>query len=99
MENIGYIEDLYALWQKDPSGVNGAWRAYFEETAISTQPVKETPAAAAASPDGRQPYQLLKQSRVDSLLWAYRDVGYLYARLNPLGDYPPGHSYLANDSI
>ena len=25
-----------------------------------------------------------KQSRVDSLLWAYRDVGYLYAHLNPL---------------
>jgi 2-oxoglutarate dehydrogenase E1 component len=27
-----------------------------------------------------------KQSRVDSLLWAYRDVGYLYADLNPLGE-------------
>lgn len=27
------------------------------------------------------------QSRVDSLLWAYRDVGYLYADINPLGDY------------
>ena len=27
------------------------------------------------------------QSRVDTLLWAYRDVGYLYADLNPLGDY------------
>ena len=24
------------------------------------------------------------QSRVDSLVWAYRDVGYLYAHLNPL---------------
>ncbi len=31
-----------------------------------------------------------RQSRVDSLLWAYRDVGYLYAKLNPLGgDYGP----------
>ncbi len=27
-----------------------------------------------------------RQSRVDSLLWAYRDVGYLYADLNPLGE-------------
>ncbi len=26
------------------------------------------------------------QSRVDSLLWAFRDVGYLYADLNPLGE-------------
>jgi len=28
-----------------------------------------------------------KQSRVDSLIWAYRDVGYIYADLNPLGNY------------
>ena len=36
-----------------------------------------------------------KQSRVDSLLWAYRDVGYLYARLNPLSaGYSPDHGYL-----
>jgi len=29
---------------------------------------------------------IFKQCRVDSLLWAYRDIGYLYARLNPLGE-------------
>ena len=29
----------------------------------------------------------LLQTRVDALLWAYRDVGYLYADINPLGDY------------
>ena len=28
-----------------------------------------------------------KQSRVDALLWAYRDVGAIYAELNPLGNY------------
>ena len=28
-----------------------------------------------------------KQSGVYNLIWAYRDIGYLYARLNPLGDY------------
>ncbi len=27
-----------------------------------------------------------RQSRVDSLLWAYRDIGYLYADVNPLGE-------------
>jgi 2-oxoglutarate dehydrogenase E1 component len=27
----------------------------------------------------------IKQGRVDSMLWAFRDVGYLYANLNPLG--------------
>jgi 2-oxoglutarate dehydrogenase E1 component len=28
-----------------------------------------------------------KQSRVDSLLWAYRDVGYVHADINPLKEY------------
>ena len=28
-----------------------------------------------------------KQGRVDALLWAYRDVGAIYADLNPLGNY------------
>jgi 2-oxoglutarate dehydrogenase E1 component len=30
-----------------------------------------------------------KQSRVNSLIWAYRDIGYIYAELNPLGKYMP----------
>jgi 2-oxoglutarate dehydrogenase E1 component len=94
LDNIGYIEELYARWQKDPEGVDGAWRAYFEETIAAPQSVVETPAAGAVPGDNLQPFQLLEQSRVDRLLWAYRDVGYLYARLNPLGDYSPDHSYL-----
>src|SRR5271157_824816 len=94
LDNIDYVEELYARWQKDPKGVDGSWRAYFEETTVGPKPVVEMPSGAAESGDKRQPFQLLEQSRVDRLLWAYRDVGYLYARLNPLGDYSPDHSYL-----
>ncbi|HUI93512.1 MAG TPA: 2-oxoglutarate dehydrogenase E1 component [Chitinivibrionales bacterium] len=93
MDNIGYIEDLYALWQKDPAGVPKEWHEVFAKNdgtltpaTQATAPVKETSAG--------QPFQQLKQSRVDSLLWAFRDVGYLYAKLNPLGDYSLDHSYL-----
>mgnify|MGYP006271843281 CR=1 FL=1 len=31
--------------------------------------------------------EVYRQSRVDSLIWAYRDVGYIYADLNPLENY------------
>ena len=30
---------------------------------------------------------LVKQGRVNSLIWAYRDVGYIYATTNPLESY------------
>ncbi|MCP4454778.1 MAG: 2-oxoglutarate dehydrogenase E1 component, partial [Planctomycetes bacterium] len=34
----------------------------------------------------------------DSMLWAYRDIGYLYAQLNPLGgDYGPDHTYIHSE--
>lgn len=31
--------------------------------------------------------QAYKQSRVNAMIWAYRDIGYLYAELNPLKGY------------
>ena len=95
MDNIGYIDDLYALWQKDPASVDASWRAYFEDAGNAAQPnAAQRQTGIDSGQESRQPYQLLEQSRVDRLLWAYRDVGYLYSQLNPLGDYSPDHSYL-----
>jgi 2-oxoglutarate dehydrogenase E1 component len=88
------MEDLFALWQKNAAAVDGSWNAYFEEVSKAPQQVIGQPEAPGALRGNRQPFQLLEQSRVDRLLWAYRDVGYLYSQLNPLGDYSPDHSYL-----
>jgi 2-oxoglutarate dehydrogenase E1 component len=57
--------------------------------AAGTGAAQATPAFAA---DG---LGQSKQSRVDSLLWAYRDVGYFYAYLNPLrSKHEPSRNYL-----
>lgn len=93
MSNLSYIESLYLQWQADPSSVGEFWDAYFRD-ARSTAAVLEP--SAAPNPATLKSY---KQGRVDSLLWAYRDVGYIHAKLNPLGgDFGPAHSYLAGDS-
>jgi 2-oxoglutarate dehydrogenase E1 component len=89
MDNVTYIENLYRQWEKNPSSVDASWSAYFSQAGatIDTVPQKTMPAGK-----GDMAY---RQSRVDSLLWAYRDVGYLYAHLNPLGgDFGPEHNYL-----
>ena len=50
-------------------------------------------APAKTAPTGGSPGEAIpeaavyRQSRVDSLIWAYRDVGYIYAHLNPLESY------------
>jgi 2-oxoglutarate dehydrogenase E1 component len=89
MENLSYIEKLYSEWERNPSAVAPAWSAYFRRAAM---PDGER---AQAEPEAGKSDMAYRQSRVDSLLWAYRDIGYLYARLNPLGDDgKPNHDYL-----
>ncbi len=56
-----------------------------EEVPMRYAAARFEPAGVAA--EGGDATHAYLQSRVDSLLWAYRDVGYLYADINPLGDY------------
>jgi 2-oxoglutarate dehydrogenase E1 component len=91
MDNLDYIEAMRSAWEKDPSGVEDAWAEFFSSAgaAATSGMGVEPPGSGPGEPD-----QKIGQGRVDSLLWAYRDVGYLYARVNPLGDFTPDHSYL-----
>jgi 2-oxoglutarate dehydrogenase E1 component len=91
--SVEYLVELHEAWRQDPDSVPAEWARYFAATVEGPEPgpPRDTlPSQAATAVD-----MVYKQSRVDSLLWAYRDVGYLYARLNPLvGQYSPDHSYL-----
>lgn len=78
MDNVSYIEGLYRQWQKDPSTVPADWDAYLRRAADDGEAQSSATIAAGATD------MAYRQSRIDSLLWAYRDIGYLYARLNPL---------------
>ncbi len=99
MENINYLESLYRTWRKDPSSVEPAWAAYFAQQEAEPSPASATSASPASAPaPGCNHDMAYKQSRVDSMLWAYRDIGYLYAQLNPLGgDYGPDHTYIHSE--
>ena len=92
MNNVPYIENLYREWEKDPSAVGAAWDTYFRKT---IKPSGISPQAVTQAGANDMAY---RQSRVDSMLWAYRDIGYLYAHLNPLDENDqPNHDYLHRD--
>ncbi|PIE32830.1 2-oxoglutarate dehydrogenase E1 component [candidate division KSB3 bacterium] len=76
--NSSYLEDVYQEWQNDPHTVSPEWDAFFRQ---QLQP-QEGPL-----PSTETEQIAYKQSRVNSLIWAYRDIGYAFANLNPLGDY------------
>jgi 2-oxoglutarate dehydrogenase E1 component len=91
LESLPYQEELYEAWKRDPASVGPRWGAYFRSL-DSDQPWSPELPASAPETSGGLAY---KQGRVDSLLWAYRDVGYFYARLNPLmGTQAPSQNYL-----
>ena len=85
--NAEFIEEQYKRWKADSASVSPDWRFFFEgfELAASTAP------EAAAGFDEQQ---LLRQSRVESLIYRYRDLGHLLACLDPLVACPTEHPLL-----
>ena len=108
LTSLPFIEELYRAWLRDPSSVDGGWQNFFREFDRGRSldlgiperiPRSGTPGStaalpASAAPAVQEPGRSM-QSRVDSLLWAYRDVGYFYAYLNPLRPkHEPSRNYL-----
>jgi 2-oxoglutarate dehydrogenase E1 component len=70
VHNAEYIDAMYRRWQQDPGAVGESWQMFFEGFSLS----REHTESEAAS----------RQSRVDSLIYAYRDQGHRIAQLDPL---------------
>ena len=91
--NHEFIEELYETWKKDGASVDPEWAALFTELETEGHRVPGAftpgppPPSSIPRPEQGNAELAHKQSRFDSLLWSYRDVGYLYARLNPLVGY------------
>jgi 2-oxoglutarate dehydrogenase E1 component len=91
------IEELYEQWLEAPGSVPPEWNSYFADlkTALPTNgqaPGTVNGAAVESAGDhpgalGTPRDQAGKEGRVNALIWGYRDVGYVYADLNPLGGY------------
>ena len=79
--NLPWLEDLQETWKKDPGSVGGPWDEVFrrEEGIPATE---RRSAARTAVP--RSADLAYKQSRVTSMINGFREVGYIYAHLNPL---------------
>ncbi len=109
IENLAYVEELYQQWQLDPTSVSDSWQQTFEY--IQQQPAPESAVQpqqdqslqrsqhaqeGVASGEMHQVLdQMKKQRAVDKLIMAYRDLGVLYADINPLSLYePPAMRYL-----
>ncbi|MCE9613140.1 MAG: 2-oxoglutarate dehydrogenase E1 component [Lentisphaerae bacterium] len=98
--NLPYVEELYRLWSGNPAAVPPDWREYFEGLNRNAgTPHLAAPSAPVQAENMAAALHVYKQSRVSELLWAYREIGYLQADLNPLRGYvTPGMAKL-RDSV
>jgi 2-oxoglutarate dehydrogenase E1 component len=85
--NADYIDAQYQRWRSDPRSVSREWRIFFEGFELAAYPERE----AAGVCDK---IRLLKQARVQELIYRYRDLGPLLACLDPLMACPTEHPLL-----
>jgi 2-oxoglutarate dehydrogenase E1 component len=92
--NADLIASYHEQWSKDPSSVDGDWRAFFEgfELGLSLPPKPGKGAPAAGSVDATAQWKVL------AAIQAYRMIGHLQARINPLAE-PFPHFELTDKAL
>ncbi|MVF22650.1 2-oxoglutarate dehydrogenase E1 component [Methylocaldum sp. BRCS4] len=111
-DNVGFLEDLYERFLRDPESVDESWREKFRS--IQHELTREEPAAErerrvvkAAIGESEAEEMLRKQSAVDRLIYQYRTRGHQSADNNPLKlsppaalkDLDPAHYELSEDEL
>lgn len=96
--NAGYILELYERYQADPTAVDSATRAFFQQWTPPTNGTASAtaqPLAASTSPSGATTaFDMHKVVGVANLAQSIREYGHLAAHLDPLGGPPPGEPSL-----
>ena len=77
--DVGYLDQLYQTYKKDPNSVDATWQKFFEGYEFSTQRFGENGHGAVA-----EDAISLKETQVRNLIFAYRSFGHLKSNTNPV---------------
>lgn len=85
-DNLGFLEDLYLRFLRDPESVDASWRSQFERLPSSpgSHPLRPEKGIAVPPPDMDSESRIRRQSAVDRLITQYRLRGHQVAQNNPL---------------
>src|SRR5947207_1626443 len=94
--NLDLLEQNYERWQKDPDSLDSGWSAFFEGFELGNLDGKNGAAVEAVPAEARRDLRESPlQTRIDSLVYAYRILGHTIARVNPLADKRPENPLLS----
>jgi 2-oxoglutarate dehydrogenase E1 component len=77
--DVGYLDQLYQSYKKDPASVDSSWQKFFEGYDFSVQRFGENGHGA-----GTDDSLSLKETQVRNLIFVYRSFGHLKSKTNPV---------------
>src|SRR5687767_4113861 len=77
--DVGYVDQLYQNYKKDPASVDLTWQKFFEGYDFSSQRYGEN-----GNGHGKEDTLSIKETQVRNLIFAYRSFGHLVAKTNPV---------------
>src|SRR5690606_25029337 len=78
---VGYLDQLYQNYKKDPSSVDITWQKFFEGYDFSAQRYGTNGGTATASAEDTLS---IKETQVRNLIFTYRSFGHLASKTNPV---------------
>ncbi len=75
--DVGYVDQLYQNYKKEPSSVDLTWQKFFEGYDFSVQSHGE-------NGHGTEDPMTIKETQVRNLIFAYRTFGHLASNTNPV---------------
>lgn len=76
--DVGYLDQLYQNYKKDPNSVDGTWQKFFEGYDFSQQQGGNGHAGGASDSVS------IKETQVRNLIFQYRSFGHLKSKTNPV---------------
>ena len=89
-----YIDTQYALWKNNPHAVPRDWQFFFQGFELAGKHPPERLEGIGGDLD-----QISRQSRIEALIYRYRDIGHLLACIDPLAACPTEHPLLSLSSV
>ncbi|HEY8938487.1 MAG TPA: 2-oxoglutarate dehydrogenase E1 component [Cyclobacteriaceae bacterium] len=78
--DVGYVDQLYENYKKDPNSVDITWQKFFEGYDFSSQRYGENGNGGASLVDNLS----IKETQVRNLIFTYRSFGHLKSDTNPV---------------
>lgn len=92
--DVGYLDQLYQNYKKDPNSVDATWQKFFEGYDFSQQ---QGGGNGQASVGGDM--HSIKETQVRNLIFHYRSFGHLKSKTNPVRERRDHHVNLDHKSV